>query len=109
VAALTRDELLREKLGYSGLNVGSHLHAWIVDTSIELDHEWVDDFLVVSLESLQVILRDERQLLQADQVSQEVTDTMFPDGFSAARFVEVVETGEVWKRLDQLFEQPSAL
>jgi hypothetical protein len=63
----------------------------------------------VSLESLLVILRDERQLLQADQVSQEVADTMFPDGFSAARFVEVVETGEVWKRLDQLFEQPSAL
>ena len=101
VDALTRDELLREKLGCSDLNADSYLHAWIVDTSIELDQQRVDGFLVVSLESLQVILRDERQLLQpADQVPQEVTDTMFPDGFSAARFVEVVEAGEVWKRLD---------
>lgn len=101
VAALTRDELLREKLGCSDLNVGNHLHAWIVDTSIELDHEWVDGFLVVSLESLQVILRDERQLLQqAENVPREASDTMFPDGFSAVRFVEVVEMGEVWKRLD---------
>jgi hypothetical protein len=63
VAALTRDELLREKLGCSDPNPGSHLQAWIVDTSIELDQQWVDGFLVVSLESLQVILRDERQLL----------------------------------------------
>jgi hypothetical protein len=101
VDALTRDELLREKLGCSDLNADSYLHAWIVDTSIELDQQRVDGFLVVSLESLQVILRDERQLLlPADQVPQEVTDTMFPDGFSAARFVEVVEAGEVWKRLD---------
>lgn len=100
VAALTQDELLRESLGCSDLNVSSRLHAWIVDTSIELDHEWVDGFLVVSLESLHVILRDERQLLQADQVSQEESDTMFPDGFSAERLVEIVQTGEVWKRLD---------
>ena len=100
VAALTRDELLREKLGCSDLNPGSHLHAWIVDTSIELDQQCVDGFLVVSLEALHVILRDERQLLlDVNQVPQKLTDTMFPDGFSAARFVEVVESGEVWERL----------
>jgi hypothetical protein len=65
-----------------------------------LDQQWVDGFLVVSLESLQVILRDERQLLlDVNQEPQGVTDTMFPDGFSAARFVEVVESGEVWKHL----------
>lgn len=100
VAALTRDELLREKLGCSDPNPGSHLKAWIVDTSIELDQQCVDGFLVVSLEALQVILRDERQLLlDVNQVPQKGTDTMFPDGFSAARFVQVVESGEVWKRL----------
>ncbi|MEF8709903.1 MAG: NERD domain-containing protein [Candidatus Accumulibacter propinquus] len=100
VAALTRDELLREKLGCSDPNPGDHLQTWIVDTSIELDQQWVDGFLVVSLESLQVILRDERELLlDVNQEPQGVTDTMFPDGFSAARFVEVVESGEVWKHL----------
>ena len=101
VDALTRDEPLREKLGYSDLKTGGHLHAWIVDSSIELDQQCVDGFLVVSLESLQVILRDERDLLlPADQVPEELNDTMFPDGFSAERFVEIVETGEVWKSLD---------
>ena len=61
----------------------------------------VDGFLVVSLETLQVILRDERQLLRtADQLPEEMNDTMFPAGFSAARFVEAVETGEVWKGLE---------
>ena len=101
VDALSRDELLREKLGCLELNTGNRLHAWIVDSSIELDQQRVDGFLVVSLESLQVILRDERDLLlPADQVPQDVTETMFPDGFSATRFVEIVEAGEIWKSLD---------
>ena len=101
VDALMRDEALREKLGCSSLIAENQLHAWIVDTSIELDQQWVDGFLMVSLESLQVILRDERDLLlPADQVPEELNDTMFPDGFSAERFVEIVVTGEVWKSLD---------
>ena len=79
------------------------MHAWIVDTSIELDQQCVDGFLVVSLEALQVILRDELQLLlPADQLLEETDDTMFPDAFSAARFVKLVETGEAWKDLDQI-------
>ena len=101
VDALARDEALRKRLGYSGENAADQLHAWIVDTSIELDQQLVDGFLVVSLETLQVILRDERQLLRtADQLPEEMNDTMFPAGFSAARFVEAVETGEVWKGLE---------
>lgn len=101
IAALSRDELLREKIGCTDFDMGDHLHAWIVDSSVELDQHWVDGYLVVSLETLYVILRDERQLLlDAEQIPQEVTDTMFPDGFSAARFVEIVETGEIWKSLD---------
>jgi len=99
--ALTRDELLRTRLGCTCVNADDHMHAWIVDTSIELDQQLVDGFLVLSLEALKVILRDERQLLHTtDQLPQEMNDTMFPDGFSAARFVDVVETGEVWKGLN---------
>ncbi len=101
VDALRQDDILREKLGCTDQHAGKHLHAWIVDTSIELDQQWVDGFLVVSLESLQVILRDERDLLlPADRLPEELNNTMFPDGFSADRFVEIVETGEVWKSLD---------
>ena len=58
-------------------------------------------FQVVSLESLQVILRDERDLLlPTEQRPDDLNNTMFPNGFSAERFVEIVETGEVWKSLD---------
>lgn len=100
-AALKRDELLRKKLECSDINKGIRLHAWIVDSSIELDQHWVDGFLVVSLESLHVILRDECQLLvDTELIPQQVNDTMFPDGFSAARFFKVVEAGEIWKSLD---------
>ena len=98
--ALVCDEGLRSRLGCLDDVQPSQLHAWIVDTSIELDQQLVDGFLVVSLESLQVILRDERELLRSsDQLPAETDDSMFVGGFTAARFVEVVESGEVWARL----------
>ncbi|MOA53382.1 hypothetical protein D3C78_1768360 [compost metagenome] len=88
------------------------MYAWIVDTSIELDQQVVDGFLTVSLETLQVVLRDERQLLcPVDQLSakgEAVPDaSLFPDGFSATRLVEVVESGEVWAELERFFPEAS--
>lgn len=101
IDALERDELLRTKLGCNDVTAIECFHAWIVDTSIELDQQLIDGFFVVSLEALQVILRDERQLLlHTDQLSEATKDTLFPNGFSPARFIEVVETGEVWKGLN---------
>lgn len=101
IDALVGDQQLRTSLGCKAENPGNRLHAWIVDTSIELDQQMVDGFLVVSLETLQVILRDERQLLtQSEQPDDDSDDTMFPEGFTAARFVEVVESGEVWVGLE---------
>ena len=100
IDALARDGQLRTNLGCAAEHPGSRLHAWIVDTSIELDQQMVDGFMVVSLEALQVILRDERSLLcQGEQSPEDSDDTMFPDGFTAARFVAVVEAGEVWADL----------
>ena len=47
-----------------------------------------------------MILRDERSLLcQGEQLPEDSDDTMFPGGFTAARFVAVVEAGEVWADL----------
>ena len=100
IDALARDGQLRTNLGCAAEHPGSRLHAWIVDTSIELDQQMVDGFMVVSLEALQVILRDERSLLcQGEQSPEDNDDTMFPGGFTAARFVAVVEAGEVWADL----------
>jgi len=51
-------------LGCNGRYPKAGLWAWIVDTSIEIDGHSVDAIRVVSREALEVILRDEKQLLR---------------------------------------------
>ena len=93
----------------------SKVHAWIVDTSIEHDHERFDGFLKISLEELIIALRDDWHLLmEGDRVfgmdagleqntgegacGATLPATLYPEGFSFARFVEVIESGSVWQR-----------
>ncbi|EPL7484231.1 hypothetical protein R2536_006091, partial [Pseudomonas aeruginosa] len=56
-------------------------------------------FRVVSREALEVILRDEKQLLRSvDQFDEEEgRGSLFPDGFTAGRFIAVVESDELWR------------
>ena len=41
-----------------------HIHCWIIDTSIEHDHEYYEGFLKVSLQEIMIALRNERHLLR---------------------------------------------
>jgi len=96
--ALGADQDLCFRLGYHGQHPEADLRAWIVDTSIELDGQLVDGFRVVSREALEVILRDEKELLRPmGQLDEEGRDSLFPDGFTAGRFIAVVESGELWR------------
>ncbi|NNN27172.1 NERD domain-containing protein [Pseudomonas nitroreducens] len=96
--ALVGDQDLRARLGYCGQHPEVGMHAWIVDTSIELDGQSVDGFRVVSREVIEVILRDEKHLLQSvEYADAEDTELLFPAGFSAGRFIELVESGEPWR------------
>lgn len=96
--ALLTDQGLRFRLGYQGMYPETELRAWIVDTSIELDGQLVDGFKVVSREALEVVLRDEKHLLQSlDQLDEECRGSLFPDGFTADRLVAVVESDELWR------------
>jgi Holliday junction resolvase-like predicted endonuclease len=97
-----------------GLNQGqsiAHHHGWIVDTSIECDHQRFSGFLKISIEEMLIALRDDRHLLKdlsefltaspestgsRDQDPSHSLTTMYPNGFTAERFVEVVEAGVVW-------------
>ncbi|TCD20831.1 NERD domain-containing protein [Pseudomonas sp. IC_126] len=98
LSALMTDQDLRARLGYRGKKPEADLHAWIIDTSIELDGHSVDGFRVVSREALEVILRDEKQLLRPiDQVDEVGRGSFFTDGFTAGQFVTVVESGELWQ------------
>lgn len=96
--ALVSDQHLRSRLGYCGQHPEAHLRAWIVDTSIELDGQSIDGFRVVSREALEIILRDEKHLLRPlDQVDDDGRGSLFPDGFTASRFIAVVESDELWR------------
>lgn len=89
----------------------THHHGWIVDTSIESDHQRFSGFLKISVEEMLIALRDDRHLLkdlsEFRTASPELTESrdqdqslsmtaMYPDGFTVERFVEVVEAGVVW-------------
>ncbi|MBW0171393.1 MAG: YraN family protein [Hydrogenophaga sp.] len=100
-----------------GLNDGqsiTHHHGWIVDTSIESDHQRFSGFLKISVEEILIALRDDRHLLKDlsefrtaspelteshDQDESHSRTTMYPDGFSAERFVKVIEAGAVWDEI----------
>lgn len=95
------------------------IKGWIVDTSIECDHRLFCGFLKVSLEEVLIALRDDRRLLydpegllggRPDGHSRSTgTGTLYENGFSAARFVDVIEKELVWetgKRLHKLNESP---
>ncbi|WP_157020151.1 hypothetical protein [Acidovorax temperans] len=97
-----------------GLNDGqsiTHHHGWIVDTSIESDHQRFSGFLKISVEEMLIALRDDRHQLkdlsEFRTASPELTEsldqdqsysrtTMYPGGFSAERFVKAIEAGVVW-------------
>jgi hypothetical protein len=96
--ALMNDQDLRARLGYHGKQPEADLRSWIVDTSIELDGQSVDGFRVVSREALEVILRDEKQLLgPIDQLDEKSWVSLFPDGFTARRLISIVESDELWR------------
>jgi hypothetical protein len=100
--ALLADSDLRYALGLAISDPLPDLHTWVVDTSIELDGEVVDDALVISREVLDVALRDELHYLRAfDQEAEEeeAIATLYPDGFSAQAFVRIIERNEVWRGL----------
>ncbi len=110
--ALSNDEGLAKSLGVEPGAPPRHVCGWIVDTSIEHDHERFGGFLKVSLEEVIIALRDDRHLLndpagllsggteQIDGVGPPETDrswTLYPDGFSASRFIQVIKNEAVWE------------
>lgn len=102
--ALAEQSELSDLLKLKGVSSQTTLHGWIVDTSIECDHQRFNGFLKVSLEELLIALRDDRRLLHDPDglhtgvfgVPAAVEGTLFPQGFSAANLVNVIESQTVW-------------
>lgn len=93
--------LKRNKFGKSSEQLGSE-QASLLDEAIDAD--LAAGFLKVSLEELMMALRDDRHLLHDPQGlftqrvggSGAVPGTLYSQGFSAARLVDVVESQAVW-------------
>ena len=120
--AIASNPELRALLDLTEDRVLTRQHGWIADTSIEYDHQRFAGFLKVSVEELLIALRDDRHLLNdpngllageyvADQSREADASrsawTLYPDGFGAERFIEVIETGAVWDLRDLAQHRPS--
>ncbi|WP_157007917.1 hypothetical protein [Xenophilus azovorans] len=109
--ALQHDASLRQALALPP-EAEPAITAWIIDTSIEWDHQAFRGFLKISLEEIQIALRDDRRWLNDPEglfrgpgvgdattradTGAEPVDTLYPNGFSARKFIEVVESAAVW-------------
>jgi len=102
--ALATGPELAQRLGLEPGAPAPAMCGWIVDTSIECDHQRFGGFLKISVEELLIALRDDRHLLHdpsgmfaptAPAVRAE-PQSLYPQGFSAARLIEVVEKQVVW-------------
>lgn len=102
--ALANDPELARQLGLDAGGPVTRIFGWIVDTSIECDHQRFGGFLKVSFEELLIALRDDRHLLhdpeglftQAMPAAPAEPQSLYPHGFSAGRLMEVVDTQAVW-------------
>jgi Holliday junction resolvase-like predicted endonuclease len=108
--ALLADEDLAHTLGLENNTVMPAVRGWIVDTSLEHDHERFSGFMKVSVEEVLIALRDDRHWLndpkdwfsnqrdrQDDALSEsQVTSTLYPNGFSGNDFIDVIEQQAVW-------------
>ena len=114
LAAIDADTALQASLELSAAPPPGKVHAWIVDTSIECDHERFSGFLKISLEELLLALRDDCHLLddpeglaegpplRSDVLSpsaKSARGTLYPEGFRAERLVQIIETEAVWATL----------
>lgn len=97
---LNSDQTLRRDLSLPDANAALPIHAWVVDTSIECDGELLDGFRVVSREVMEVALKDQKHYLQhLDAEDDAEIQTLYPDGFSAQAFVDVIINDAVWRGL----------
>jgi hypothetical protein len=115
LAALDANPALQASLELTSAPSPERVHAWIVDTSIECDHERFSGFLKISLEELLLALRDDCHLLDDPEglvegptlgndalprSSKAMRGTLYPDGFQAERFVDVIQSEAVWATLE---------
>jgi hypothetical protein len=110
--ALSEGSDLAAELNLAGDAGSVSVHGWIVDTSIECDHQRFSGFLKVSLEEVLIALRDDRHLLNdpagilsgrfqehdiAISDDAHTERSLYPRGFTVEGFMDAVEKEAVWE------------
>jgi hypothetical protein len=102
--ALLTNENFKSSLGLDTCYIKPLVSGWIVDTSIEHDHEFFSGYLKVSLEEVIIALRDDSQLLfeigkfvEGQELQGDANFTLYPDGFMAKNFLSIIEQQRVWQ------------
>jgi predicted RecB family endonuclease len=93
VDVLPGEGILRDSLQLEVIPSADQVHSWTVDTSIDFDRQRFSGHLKVSMTEVLIVLRDEAGFLAED----ESFDTLYPDGFSASRFAQVIEQEVLWR------------
>lgn len=88
---------MKEKLGLDAVPDEGRVHGWIVDTSVDFDREKFSGYMKVSMTEVIVVLQDCAGMLIED----ESLDTLYPEGFSAKRFLEVIEDEHIWNATER--------
>lgn len=89
--AYVRDILL-PKLGYKPEEIT--LHSWIVDTTLEFDHQYIDGHLKISLEELLIQLRQHNNFMEYfDKDYEHETDPLTFEGL-----LDNVEQDRFWQK-----------
>lgn len=103
--ALLVDDNFKLSLGLNNCDVSPFVNGWIVDTSIEHDHELFSGYLKVSLEEIIIALRDDSQLLfeidkfdEGKEMQGDTNFTLYPNGFTTNNFIDVLEKQAIWNK-----------
>lgn len=101
---LLSNEHFKSSLGLDTCDVTPLVSGWIVDTSIEHDHEFFSGYLKVTLEEIIIALRDDSQLLfdignfvEGQEMQGDPNFTLYPNGFTAKYFLNVIEQQQIWQ------------
>jgi hypothetical protein len=105
--ALLNDEHFKASLGLDTCDIKPIVNGWIVDTSVEHDHELFSGYLKVSLEEIIIALRDDSQLLfnigdffEGQKMQGDPNFTLYPNGFTAKNFLNVIEQQQIWQLVE---------
>ena len=75
------------------------IHSWIVDTTLEFDHEYIDGFLKVTFEELLIILNGHKQYL-SDMLKNDDKSLLDTSEKSLDAVIDNIENNKFW--LDNL-------